>query len=175
MTPVWICLGSNLGDREGYLREARRRMGACGLVEEAVSGLYETVPFGLIEQPPFVNQVVRGRWPADPLDLLASLKGIEAGLGRGDGPRWGPRPIDLDILLFGEEGGGTLDDPRLRIPHEGLAERAFVLVPLADVDPDLVLPGTGRTVSEHLRALEPWDGLVRSMAPSGASRPGPGT
>jgi len=170
LTPVWICLGSNLGDREDYLNRAREEMAREGLEEEVASALYETAPFGPIEQPPFLNQVLRGLGPGEVTALLASLKEIERRLGRGGGPRWGPRTVDLDILLFGEEGQGVLNEPVLRIPHTGLEERAFVLVPLAEVDPQLVIPETEMRVEDLLRALGEWGHLVWRYSPSNDKR-----
>ena len=143
MPLVYVALGANLGDREGTIRTALRRLDGHEQIEvERVSSLRETDPVGYEEQPRFLNGVARLRTDLEPRELLTVLLDLERDLGRTrHGPRFGPRTIDLDILLYGER---VIDEPGLRVPHPRLAERAFVLEPLAELDPDLEVPGRGR-------------------------------
>ena len=151
MPPVYVGLGSNLGDREATIRDAVdriRRLPATSVVR--VSSLRETEPVGYEEQPPFVNGVAELETTLEPLDLLDRLLAIERDLGRTrDGPRYGPRTIDLDLLLYGDV---VIDHPRLTLPHPRIAERAFVLEPLAELDGGLRVPGRG-TVQTLLAGL----------------------
>lgn len=137
MTVAYLGLGSNVGDRARNLAEARRLLGDRGARLLRQSSVLETEPFGVTEQPPFLNQVIEVEWAATARDLLAVAKSVESALGRTASYRWGPREIDVDILLF---GGEVVDDPDLVIPHPGLREREFVLKPLAELRPDLVAP-----------------------------------
>ena len=116
----------------GAVDELRER----GVIVEAVSRIYETAPREVEDQPPFLNAACRIRTHLDPPALLALIKGIERDLGRVAGPRYGPRAIDLDILVW---EGGEWHDPALDVPHPRLSERRFALVPVLDLDPDLVL------------------------------------
>jgi 2-amino-4-hydroxy-6-hydroxymethyldihydropteridine diphosphokinase len=147
---VYLGLGSNLGNRAANLRMALRYLPPLARVEE-VSSLYETAPLGGEEQPPFYNAVCRISTGLGPEALLRHLKQIEFAIGRRPGPRWGPRPIDLDILLYGDQ---VLEHEDLIIPHPLLAERAFVLVPLAELSPHLLHPVLGKPVGELLSALD---------------------
>lgn len=151
MPTVYLGLGGNLGDREGNLRAACERLQAGGVAIERCSSLYETEPWGVIEQPRFLNAVCCGQTALDPYELLALAKRIEADLGRRPTVRYGPRPVDIDILLYGDR---VLDTQDLTIPHPRLAERAFVLVPLGEIAPDLHLPGDARTVRELLEGVD---------------------
>ena len=159
---AYLGLGSNLGDREGFLRQALTRLEQAGRVKR-LSPVYETAPWGYTEQGPFLNLVAEIEAELAPEELLGTMQRIERELGRERSIRWGPRTIDLDILLYGDL---VMDRPELTLPHPCLMERAFVLVPLADLAPDLVIPGAGRTVSEALRTLpgdqgiRPW-GVLR--------------
>jgi 2-amino-4-hydroxy-6-hydroxymethyldihydropteridine diphosphokinase len=128
---AWIGLGANLGDPIATLRSARERLADCGRVA-AVSSLYRTPAWGVTEQPPFVNAALALDTVLAPYELLAALKTLETELGRVASFRWGPRAIDLDILDY---TGVRLDDPQLTIPHTRLFERAFALVPLAEIAP----------------------------------------
>jgi 2-amino-4-hydroxy-6-hydroxymethyldihydropteridine diphosphokinase len=143
---AYIGLGANLGDREKSLREAVERLAAeAGIDVVAVSSFRETDPVGYAEQPPFLNGAVALETELAPRELLARLLTIERALGRErGGPRYGPRTIDLDLLLYGDE---TVDEPGLSVPHPRLAERRFALEPLVELDPDLALPD-GRRVRD---------------------------
>ncbi|HEV3404498.1 MAG TPA: 2-amino-4-hydroxy-6-hydroxymethyldihydropteridine diphosphokinase [Gaiellaceae bacterium] len=136
MTLAYIGLGSNLGDREETIRRAVELLGAA-----RVSTLIETEPWGYADQPRFLNAVAELETDEPPRALLARLLEIERELGRTrEGPRYGPRTIDLDLLLYGDD---RLDEPGLGLPHPRLHERAFVLEPLAELAPELVVPGFG--------------------------------
>lgn len=134
-TIVYLGLGSNLGDRRRSLAEARRLLAERGARLLRASEVRETEPFGVTEQPRFLNQVIEVEWDAGPRELLAAAKAVEAELGRTPTYRWGPREIDVDVLLFGDR---SVDEPDLVIPHPGLWERDFVLGPLAELRPDLL-------------------------------------
>jgi 2-amino-4-hydroxy-6-hydroxymethyldihydropteridine diphosphokinase len=129
MTRVAIALGSNLGDRLGNLRAAIAALEAAGIAVVRRSFAWETPPVPA-DQPPFLNAAVLAETSLPPAALLAELKAIEHALGRRPARRWGPRPIDLDILFYGEL---RLEAPELTIPHPRIAERAFVLAPLAEI------------------------------------------
>ncbi len=147
---AYISLGSNMGDTAANLAAARAAVAALpGVSLIAASPLYRTEPQGLRDQPFFLNQAARLAVTVSPLDLLSALLGIEDSLGRVRGLRFGPRPLDLDLLLFGNT---CMDNERLTLPHPRMLDRAFVLVPLADLAPDLVLP-RGMTVRAALSAL----------------------
>lgn len=137
MTRAYVGLGANLGDREATIRAALAEL--PGLV--AVSELRETEPVGVVDQPPFLNGAAALETELSARELLDALLAIERELGRERRERWGPRTIDLDLLLYGEE---RIDEPGLTVPHPRLHERRFALEPLADLDPELVIPGRGR-------------------------------
>ncbi len=132
MTRAYLGLGANLGDPVATLRRAVERLDTLGTVA-AVSSLYRTPAWGVTDQPPFVNAACALDTELDPHALLAGLKALEDELGRTVTYRWGPRVVDLDILAYGDI---RLDDPALTIPHARLSERAFALVPLAEIAPD---------------------------------------
>ena len=149
MAQVYLGLGSNMGDREANLREALRRL-AEQVAIDALSALYETTPMGPPDQPPYLNAVCRGITGLEPSGLLAFVKEVEHGMGRVPTVRWGPRIIDIDVLLYDSL---ILDTSDLTIPHPGIPGRAFVLVPLADIAADLVHPTLREPVSALLERL----------------------
>jgi 2-amino-4-hydroxy-6-hydroxymethyldihydropteridine diphosphokinase len=151
VTTAYVGLGANIGPREVTLLRAVDLLAeADGVDVVGVSQLRETEPVGVVDQPRFLNGVVQVETSLSPRALLDLLLEIEASLGRVRGERWGPRTIDLDLLVYGSE---RVDEPGLRVPHPHLHERAFVLEPLAELAPELGVPGLGR-VSELLAALD---------------------
>jgi 2-amino-4-hydroxy-6-hydroxymethyldihydropteridine diphosphokinase len=152
---AWLGLGANLGDPVAMLRETKGRIGALGRVT-AASSLYRTPAWGVTEQPPFVNAALAIETALAPPALLAALKALERELGRIASVRWGPRAIDVDILDY---EGVRLDDPELTIPHPRLFERAFALVPLAEIEPAFAaardaLPATDLAAVERIGPFE---------------------
>jgi 2-amino-4-hydroxy-6-hydroxymethyldihydropteridine diphosphokinase len=148
-TVVYLALGSNLGDRRANLSSAVERLREQ-VVILALSSLYETEPAYVTDQPRFLNAVLRGRTTLAASALLAFVKHIERELGRTAGQRNGPRVMDVDLLLYGEQ---TIDIPELTIPHPRMAERPFVLAPLAEIAPDLIPPGWGESISARAAAV----------------------
>jgi 2-amino-4-hydroxy-6-hydroxymethyldihydropteridine diphosphokinase len=146
MTRAYVGLGANLGDREAAIRRALELLGAEPRISvTAISSLRETDPVGYLDQPRFLNGAAAVETDLAPRALLDRLLAVERALGRqrGTGPRFGPRPIDLDLLLYGRE---VVDEPGLTVPHERLTERRFALEPLAELDPELELPDGRRIV-----------------------------
>lgn len=134
MQVAYVALGANLGDREGSLTEAIRRLQTDSeLTVSRISAVYETAPVGYTDQPSFLNMAVRLNTELDPISLLRRLLAIEQEMGRVRDVRWGPRNIDLDLLVVGEV---VLDTPELTLPHPRMGQRAFVLVPLKDIWPE---------------------------------------
>jgi 2-amino-4-hydroxy-6-hydroxymethyldihydropteridine diphosphokinase len=131
MTQVWLALGSNLGDREGYLRAARVALGNAGITVTDQSHVAETNPVGITDQPPFLNQVLEAETSLEPRALLTTIKAIELALGRKSRQRWGPREIDIDILRYDDR---SVDEPGLRVPHPELPNRPFLIELLREVD-----------------------------------------
>ena len=153
MAKVFVGIGSNLGDRERQIASALELLAQESGVEViAVSTLRETEPVGYREQPPFLNGAAMMETELPPRELLDRLLAIERRLGRvrGEGPRFGPRTIDLDLLVYGAE---TIDEPGLQVPHPRLAERRFALEPLAELDPALEIPNFGQ-VRDLLAGLQ---------------------
>ena len=152
MARAYVGLGANLGDREAAIRRALELVAAePGIEVVAVSHLRETAPVGLLDQPRFLNGAAAIETSLSPLALLKRLLAVERALGRTrDGPRFGPRAIDLDLLLYDDV---QLDEPGLTVPHPRVHERAFALEPLAELDPGLVVPGRG-AVRELLAGLD---------------------
>lgn len=164
--PVFIALGSNLGDRAGHIRDAAALLGRSeGFSVLAMAPLYESAPMYVEDQPRFVNTCLMGRSDLTAADLLALLKSVEADIGRRVTFRNGPRVIDLDIVYFGTE---TIDTDALVVPHPRRAERMFVLQPLADLAPDFVDPETGRTLEQLLeRLLQTGEPLLQPLDRAG--------
>jgi 2-amino-4-hydroxy-6-hydroxymethyldihydropteridine diphosphokinase len=159
----YLGLGSNVGDRESHLRGAIDDLREHGVTVEAVSSLYETEPVGeILDQPDFLNAAIRIRTALEPEQLLDLCKAIETEHGRVfGGPRHGPRPIDIDLLLLGEI---ELETERLTLPHPEVTSRRFVLAPLLELDPDLRLPD-GAELRAALDALEPGQRVERVAPP----------
>jgi 2-amino-4-hydroxy-6-hydroxymethyldihydropteridine diphosphokinase len=155
----YLSLGSNVGDREENMRDALAALGAHGVGVEAISGLYETEPVGeILDQPDFLNAAARISTALEPEELLDVCKAVEVEEGRMfGGPRHGPRPIDIDILLLGDLEHRS---DRLTIPHADLTERRFVIVPLLELDERLALPD-GRALAAALDALGPGQRVER--------------
>ena len=164
---VYLGLGSNLGQREQNLAQAFGRLRSSVRLLRS-SSVYETLPWGYSDQPNFLNCVLEGETALPPLRLLAEVKRLEEEIGRVDGPRYGPRLMDIDILLYGDL---TVDLPDLQIPHARMSERAFVLVPLAELVPALVYPMPGLTVAERLRQVEGKEGVKLWGPPLVQGRP----
>jgi 2-amino-4-hydroxy-6-hydroxymethyldihydropteridine diphosphokinase len=151
VTRAYVGLGANLGPREDTLRRALELLSeAEGVEVVAVSELRETEPVGVLDQPRFLNGAAAVETTLAPRELFDVLVEIERSLGRVRKERWGPRVVDLDLLVFGD---ALVDEPGLHVPHPRLTERKFALEPLADLDSDLEIPGSGR-VSELLAALD---------------------
>ena len=151
MAAVFLSLGSNQGDRESLIRAALGLLASDADIRvERVSSLYETAPVGLSEQPDFINAVALVETDLPPTELLRRLQRIESALGRERNQHWGPRVIDIDILLYGDQ---SVDTAFLTIPHPRMMERAFVMSPLAEIAPDLRLPD-GRTPGQVLEGLK---------------------
>jgi len=157
MVTAYLGLGSNMGDRQGNLEKAldflsqRLRIGK-------VSSIYDTEPVGNINQPRFLNLVCQVYTSLAPIALLTLGKAIESKMGRASGKSNVPRPIDIDILFCGDQ---VVETPELVIPHPRLTERAFVLVPLAQIAPDLVHPVNGKTIKKLLAELTEEQGVFK--------------
>ena len=155
MVTAYLGLGSNLGDRQENLSKAIERLSRKVRVER-VSSFYETEPVGYLEQPPFLNAACRVSTELYSLELLAVAKEIEASLGRVPSFLDAPRQIDIDILLYGDQ---VIETSELTIPHPRLAERAFVLIPLAEIAPELVHPQTGHRIIELVARVAGAEGV----------------
>jgi 2-amino-4-hydroxy-6-hydroxymethyldihydropteridine diphosphokinase len=131
---VWLSMGSNMGDREDHLISGLRGLRARGLTLEAWSGIYETEPVGFLDQPLFLNMTLRMRTALDPWRTLELCQAVEKDRQRERGRVWGPRTLDIDLLLY---ENWVLRDDRLTLPHPRIRERAFVLVPLKAMDPEI--------------------------------------
>jgi 2-amino-4-hydroxy-6-hydroxymethyldihydropteridine diphosphokinase len=156
----YLGLGSNVGDRVSHLRAAIELLGDSGVEVEAVSSTYETEPVGVVlDQPDFLNAAVRIRTELEPEALLDRCKAIEIEQGRMmAGPRHGPRPLDVDLLLLGDL---ELETDRLTLPHREVSSRRFVLVPLLELDPGLALPD-GTPLADSLAGLGPGQRVLRA-------------
>lgn len=158
MKTVYLALGSNVGDRETNLRSACGHLEAAGIIVECASSIYETEPRDVLDQHWFLNQVLEARTVLFPRQLLAKIRGIERGMGRKRTIAKGPRVIDIDILFYGES---VVTAPELQVPHPRIAERRFVLEPLAEIAPELRHPVTKETVREMLGRVT--DQVVRKV------------
>lgn len=165
---VYLSLGSNVGDRQGQLREARARLDALGRVV-AVSSVYETEPVDFAQQPWFLNCALALETSKTPQQLMAAILQIEEEMGRRRVQRKGPRAIDIDILLF---DGTVMNSTDLTIPHPALHQRRFVLEPLAEIAPEVFHPVLKKTVRELLSAL-PLGQVVRKLKPEPRISPMP--
>jgi 2-amino-4-hydroxy-6-hydroxymethyldihydropteridine diphosphokinase len=164
MVPVAVALGSNLGDRLARLQSAVQRLSEC-LRVSAVSHAFVTEPMYVQDQPDFLNAALIGHTDLGPLELLRALKEIEAHEGRGESARFGPRELDLDLIGYGRlrYHCSILGRTVLEVPHPKLAERRFVLAPLAEIAPDLELPGMGN-VCELLAATDGQSTAVKILS-----------
>ncbi len=151
---AYIGIGSNLDDPERQVRiafEMLNDLPGCRVARQ--SSLYRSAPFGPVDQPDFVNAVAELETAVPPDILLACLKETERVQGRtASGERWGPRVLDLDLLVYGDQ---TIDQPDLQVPHPGIRERNFVLLPLREIAPHLVIPGLGQVIDLEVDELHP--------------------
>ena len=150
MQPIYLGLGTNLGDRAANLQAALAGL-AKKLVITAVSPIYQTPPWGVTNQPDFLNLCLAAETDLPPVELLSFVKNLENELGREPAERWGPRLIDIDILFYANE---VIETENMTIPHARLEGRAFVLRPLADIAPDFVHPVLGKTIAELAAAVD---------------------
>ncbi|MEA3407937.1 MAG: 2-amino-4-hydroxy-6-hydroxymethyldihydropteridine diphosphokinase [Chloroflexota bacterium] len=157
MACVYLGLGANLGDRQANIEKTLALLNENNVKVCKVSPFYETEPWGLTEQPPFLNAACCAETRYAPHVLLDLLKCLEKRMGRVETGRYGPRPIDIDILMYDDM---CFDTPKLTVPHPGMTSRATVLVPLADIAPQKRHPRTGLTIAEHLEQLRPVSGIA---------------
>lgn len=162
VSSVLLCLGSNLGDRLSMLKQAIQALDAHASIEVLrSSSVYESEPWGLTNQPKYLNIVVEIETALEPLELLKTVKEVEQCLGREPSEKWGARSIDIDLILWGDE---CMHTPELTLPHEYFRDRAFVLTPLAEIAPAAVDPESGMTVTALADRLDS-RGLVQISGP----------
>ncbi|WP_088105909.1 2-amino-4-hydroxy-6-hydroxymethyldihydropteridine diphosphokinase [Halalkalibacter urbisdiaboli] len=158
MKDVYLALGSNIGDREAYLEKAIRELSAHPQIEvKQASSIYETEPIGYVEQQAFLNMVIYIRTNLSPQKLLAETQAIEQLCGRKRDIHWGPRTLDLDILLYDEE---NMKMENLCIPHPRMWERAFVVVPLMQLNPSLYSESLNKSIAEVYKELPDKEGVI---------------
>ncbi|WP_420628121.1 2-amino-4-hydroxy-6-hydroxymethyldihydropteridine diphosphokinase [Candidatus Leptofilum sp.] len=150
MQTIYLGLGTNLGDRAANLQAAIEAL-AEAMVITAVSPIYQTPPWGVTNQPDFLNLCLAAQTNLPPVDLLTFVKNLEIELGREPAERWGPRLIDIDLLFYANQ---IIETEQLTIPHPRLHERAFVLRPLADIAPEFVHPRLGSTIAQLATAVD---------------------
>ncbi len=171
MATAYLGLGSNLGDRLAMLRAAVARLAQLGSIRP--SSVYETEPWGDPDQPRYLNLCCRLETALPVQELHRAIKQIECDVGRTPSRRWGPREIDVDLLTYDD---AVVSEPSLSVPHPRIAERAFVLVPLAELAPDVVIPGLEETAARLLARIPNANDDVRvvatpdSVAPTGSAR-----
>lgn len=146
---IFLCLGTNMGDRTRHLEDAIDSL-PPSVSDIQRSSIYETIPIGYTEQKEFLNQVLKAETELSPFELLNHVKIIETKMGRTPTFRFGPRPIDVDILFYDDL---VLDTPKLTIPHPRMPDRAFALVPMVEIAPDWIHPVFQKTVHEMLEAI----------------------
>jgi len=161
MHTIYLGLGTNIGDRAANLQAAITGL-AKNLLVTALSPIYETAPWGITNQPDFLNMCLTVETDLSPNELLALLKNLEKEIGRVPGERWGPRLIDIDLLFYANQ---VIKTEKLAIPHPQLPERAFVLRPLADIAPDFVHPVLGETIAALAAKVDDDEG-IRPFAPA---------
>lgn len=148
--PIYLSLGSNLADRSSNLEAVRSALPPEVVILES-SSVYETKPWGYLDQPCFLNQILLAETQLSARELLAYIKELEVKIGRVPSFRFGPRLVDIDIIFYGDQ---IIQEADLEIPHPRFRERAFVLVPLAEISPDLIAPGTDQTIAGLLEGLD---------------------
>ncbi len=153
---VFLALGSNIGVRDEHLRKGLALLAGQLEIKEA-SSVYETEPWGYTEQPPFLNMVCKALTAMAPVELLAFCQQVERRIGRTPTFRYGPRVLDVDILAYGDQ---VIDTPALRVPHDNLADRAFVLVPLAEIATTWEHPESGKTARQMMEQVGGIDGVT---------------
>ena len=147
---IYLSLGSNLGDREGNLSAVFSALPPEVIVTGS-SSIYQTVPWGFRDQPDFLNQILQAETALSPQALLRYVKGIEKQIGREPSFLYGPRLVDIDILLYGNQ---IISEDNLTIPHKNIPERAFILVPLAELSPELIFPESSIPIQEILNSID---------------------
>lgn len=167
MIETYLGLGSNIGDRTRTLVLAVALLIEKGVSLKKLSSLYETPPYGYIDQPPFLNGVGLFEFQGTPLELLEVTSEVEHFLGRKREIRWGPRSVDIDILLFGDE---NIETKKLTIPHYDMKNRSFVLTPLLEIDKNLTDPTNGICYSEYLENLPGQADMVKVVDSAGFAK-----
>jgi len=167
---VYLSLGTNLGDKLYNLTRAISDLSKLpGTRVISISSVYETLPWGISGQPGFLNQAAAIETAFEPISMLNALRDIEIKMGRQSREKWGPREIDIDILLFGDL---IIASEQLTVPHPFLRKRLFVLVPLQEIEPDLVFPEDGASIEEVLNSVSPRErNTIRKMKASPADTP----